>query len=95
MPISIAARGKSTICPRSLIDDNTASAGDHDFHCVNFTPSVNLIVHVKDSLTLSDCDEVLQSYYKGTCACIFIQLLIFYVFVNLMLSISQALHMSP
>ena len=69
LPISIATKGKATICPRSLIDENQASAGDHDFHCVNFIPSVNLIVDVMDSLAQSDCDEVLQSYYRGTYAC--------------------------
>ena len=69
LQISIATRGKATICPRSLIDENHASVDDHDFHCVNFTLSVNVIVDIKDSLAQSDCDEVLQSYYRGTYAC--------------------------
>ncbi len=65
MPISIALRGKATICPQVLIDDGHAAAGDHDFHCVNFTPSVNLIVDVKAPSTTLDDDDVLQSFYKG------------------------------
>ena len=74
LPISIATRGKATICPRSLIDENHASASDHDFHSVNFTPSVNLIVDVMDSLIQSGSDDVLQSYYRGTYACYYIPL---------------------
>ncbi len=65
LPIRIALRGKATICPQVLIDDGHAAARDHDFHCVNFTPSVNLIVDVKaPSITLDD-DDVLQSFYRG------------------------------
>ncbi len=71
MPICIAARGKSLICPHYC---NEAQDGDHEFHCVNFTPSVNLIVDVKDTLDRSDVDEVLQIYYKG----MHVQLLVLY-----------------
>ncbi len=48
-----------------MIDDDFARAGDHDFHCVHLTPSVNLLVDVKTPRTLEDDDGVQQSYYKG------------------------------
>ena len=67
LPISIAARGKATICPQVLIDEGQASAGDHDFHCVNFTPSVNLILDVKAPSSNEDAGEILQSFYRGIC----------------------------
>ena len=65
LPISISLRGNTTICPKVLIDDDRVAARDHDFHCVNFTPSVNLIVDVKASSTTLDVDDVLQSFYRG------------------------------
>jgi hypothetical protein len=65
LPISIASRGKATICPQVLIDDGYANVGDHDFHCVNFTPSVNLVVDVKDPSANEEVDDVLQSFYRG------------------------------
>ena len=60
MPISITARGKASICPQRC---NKAQA--EDFHCVNFTTSMNLVIDVKDPLDFSDVHKVLQSYYKG------------------------------
>ena len=65
MPISTASRGKAIICPQVLIDGGHANAGDHDFHCVNFTPSVNLIVDVKAPSGNEVVDDVLQSFYRG------------------------------
>jgi hypothetical protein len=47
-----------------MIDDGHAAAGDHDFHCVNFTPSVNLVVDIEDP-DIHGEDVSLQSYYKG------------------------------
>ncbi len=67
LPISIAARGKATICPHVMIDKGQASTGDHYFHCVNFTPSVNLILDVKAPSSSEDADDILQSFYKGMC----------------------------
>ena len=64
LPISLATRGKVTICPQSMIVDGHARAGDHDFHCVNFTPSVNLLVDMKDH-SIHDDDDGIQSFYKG------------------------------
>jgi hypothetical protein len=65
LPISIALRENATICPQVLIDDGHVAAEDHDFHCVNFTPSVNLIVDAKAPRTTLDDDHVLQSVYRG------------------------------
>ena len=59
MPITVVTRGKATICPQVLIDDGKASVGNHDFYCVNFTPSVNLIVDIKTPSSTSDVDEIL------------------------------------
>ena len=67
MPITVVTRGKATICPQVLIDDGKASAGDHDFHCVNFTPSVNLIVDINATSPNSEVNDVLQSFYRGAC----------------------------
>jgi hypothetical protein len=61
LPISLAARWKASICSQSMIDHGFARAGDHDFNCVNFTPSVNLLVDVKNPRTLEDDDGVQQS----------------------------------
>jgi hypothetical protein len=58
-------KGKGIICPQVLIDGGHANAGDHDFHCVNFTPSVNLIVDVKAPSGNEVVDDVLQSFYRG------------------------------
>ena len=57
--ISIASRGKGTICPQVIIDDGTTSACYHDFYCVRFTPSVNLIVDIKDPTNNADKGETL------------------------------------
>ncbi len=65
LPISLAARGKATIYPQSMIVDGHVRAGNHDFHCVNSTPSVNLVVDMKDPSILDDDDGVQQSFYKG------------------------------
>jgi hypothetical protein len=65
LPISIALRGKATICLQVLIDDGHAVVGDHDFHCVNFTSSVNLVVDFKAHSTTLDDYDVLQSFYRG------------------------------
>jgi hypothetical protein len=65
LPVSIATRGKSTICPQAMIDEGKTGAGDHDFHCVNFTPSVNMIVDIKAPSSTADVGEVLQSFYRG------------------------------
>jgi hypothetical protein len=64
LPISVTQRGKASICPQFMIDDGHAAAGDHDFHCVNFTPSVNLVVDIEDP-DIHGEDVSLQSYYKG------------------------------
>ena len=61
LPISVTQRGKASICPQFMIDDGHAAAGDHDFHyCVNFTPSVNLVVDIED-LDIHDEDVTIQS----------------------------------
>jgi hypothetical protein len=52
-----------------MIEDGLAQAGDHDFHCVNFTPSVNLIVDVEHSLDPFNVEEVLNSFYRGIYPC--------------------------
>ena len=67
MPITVVTRGKATICPQVLIDDGKASAGDHDFHCVNFTTSVILIMDINATSPTSEVKEVLQSFYRSAC----------------------------
>ena len=71
MPISVVTRGKATICPQVLIGDGKASFGDHDSHCVNFAPSVNLIVNIYAASPTSEVNEVLQSFYRGACDHVF------------------------
>jgi len=65
VPVGIATRGKATICPQAIIDDGMASAGDHDFNCVNFAPSLNLIVDIKAPSSTSDVSEILQRFFKN------------------------------
>jgi len=67
LPITVVTRGKATICPQVLIDDGKASAGDHDFHCVNFTTSVILIMDINATSPTSEVKEVLQSFYRSAC----------------------------
>jgi hypothetical protein len=64
LPISIASKGKVTICSQVLIDDGTTSVGDHDFNCVNFMPSVNLVVDIKARTNNADEGEALQNFTK-------------------------------
>jgi len=63
----IVAREKAAICPQVVIDDGQASAGDHYFHYVNFTLSVNLILDVKTPSSNEDDGDILQSFYRGMC----------------------------
>jgi hypothetical protein len=48
-----------------MIDEGHVAASDHDFHCVNFTPSVNLVIDIEDPDIHQDEDVSIQSYYKG------------------------------
>ena len=41
LPINITLRGKASICTQFMIDKGGVATGDHDFHCVNFTPNVS------------------------------------------------------
>jgi hypothetical protein len=46
-------------------DEGQVAASDHDFHSVNFTPGVNLVVDIEDRDIHRDEDVCIQSYYKG------------------------------
>ena len=65
LPINITQRGKASICPQFMIDEGHFAADDHEFHCVNFTPNVNLVVDIEDPDIFHDEDVCIQSYYKG------------------------------
>ncbi len=54
--MSFGGRGRTSILPSNVI----TVAGDHDFHVVNFTPSVCLHVDIKP-----DEGEDMISYYRG------------------------------
>ncbi len=56
--MSFGGRGRSSILPSNV----ESVAGDHDFHVVNFTPSVCLHVDIKP-----DEGEDMISYYRGQC----------------------------
>ena len=56
LPIQLASRGKTSIV-RSGCE---LLVGDHDFHVVNLTPSVTLLIEVKENP-----DGGLPSLYKG------------------------------
>ena len=64
---SVVTRGKATICPQVLIDNGKASVGDQDFHCVNFTPGVHLIVDINATSSTSEANEALKICYRGAC----------------------------
>jgi len=64
-PISVTQRGKESICPQFMIDEGHAAVGDHDFQCVSFTPSVNLVIDIEDPDIHQDEDVSIQNYYKG------------------------------
>jgi hypothetical protein len=48
-----------------MIDDGMVSAGDHEFQCVNCTPSAIMIVDIKAPSSTADVGDVFQSFYKG------------------------------
>jgi hypothetical protein len=54
--VSFGGRGRSNI----LLSNVESVAGDHDFHIVNFTPSVCLHVDIKP-----EEGQDMISYYKG------------------------------
>ena len=56
IPWSFGGRGQSNILPL----DVESFVGEHDFHVVNFTPSVCLRVDIKP-----DEGQDMISYYKG------------------------------
>ncbi len=56
LPIQLASREKASIVPSCC----ELVAGDHDFHVVNLTPSVSLLIEVIENL-----DDGLPSLYKG------------------------------
>jgi hypothetical protein len=54
--VSFGGRGRSSILPSNV----ESVAGDHDFHVVNFMPSVCLHVDIKP-----DEGQDMISYYRG------------------------------
>jgi hypothetical protein len=71
LPSSIATRENSTICPQAMIDEGKTGASDHDFICVNFTPSVNVIVDIKAPSSTADVGEAfLFKVSTGVCMCV-------------------------
>ena len=65
---STATRGKATICLHVMIDEGQASAGYRDLHCVNVTPSVNLMLDVKARSSNEDVGEISKVSIVEVCA---------------------------